>query len=323
MTILEALRQTATSIKTWAESKFLKKDEATADDFGIFVQANEPTNAVAGDIWIDTINDPTVVGGDVDDKITNAVSAEAMLRDSADRLLDSKITAMSEHTHDYVDTVMSDVAKYTFTIPAGESYTIIFDSGLHNALISCRAAVANRYASFVYSGYSIGGVRSNIYRIYGDAKITYGVRPDSTDGTNGMTLWNHGEHPLTCTVFSFIGTNPTAEAGDGGAIEVTYEHNHPDFVPGVEYCTTDRHNGTAVYKRLTTGGVLQYKVGESGTWKNYSEMTGANAYVDSKISTVLPSVTTADNGKVLMVVDGKWKAVDLTMSIDTNGVVSV
>lgn len=32
---------------------------ATADDFGIYVQASEPTKAVAGDIWIDTANDPT------------------------------------------------------------------------------------------------------------------------------------------------------------------------------------------------------------------------------------------------------------------------
>ena len=36
-------------------------DEATADDFGVYVQASEPTNAVTGDIWIDTINDPSYI----------------------------------------------------------------------------------------------------------------------------------------------------------------------------------------------------------------------------------------------------------------------
>ena len=36
-------------------------EEATADDFGIYVQATEPTNAVAGDIWIDTANDPSFI----------------------------------------------------------------------------------------------------------------------------------------------------------------------------------------------------------------------------------------------------------------------
>ena len=33
----------------------------SADDFGIYVQAQEPTDAVPGDIWIDTINDPTYI----------------------------------------------------------------------------------------------------------------------------------------------------------------------------------------------------------------------------------------------------------------------
>ena len=36
-------------------------NDTTADDFGIYVQANEPTDAVEGDIWIDTINDPTYI----------------------------------------------------------------------------------------------------------------------------------------------------------------------------------------------------------------------------------------------------------------------
>lgn len=36
-------------------------NEATADDFGIYVQAQEPTDAVAGDIWIDTANDPSYI----------------------------------------------------------------------------------------------------------------------------------------------------------------------------------------------------------------------------------------------------------------------
>lgn len=36
-------------------------EEATADDFGIYVQAQEPTEAVAGDIWIDTANDPSYI----------------------------------------------------------------------------------------------------------------------------------------------------------------------------------------------------------------------------------------------------------------------
>lgn len=37
----------------------------------------------------------------------------------------------------------------------------------------------------------------------------------------------------------------------------------------------------------------------------------------------VPTVTEADNGKVLMVVNGKWQAVSLNLSVDANGVVSI
>ena len=37
----------------------------------------------------------------------------------------------------------------------------------------------------------------------------------------------------------------------------------------------------------------------------------------------VPQVTEADNGKVLMVVNGKWQAVTLNMSIDANGVLTI
>jgi hypothetical protein len=50
MTVLEALRKTTESIRDWVNSK-------TADDFGIYVQDTEPTDAVDGDIWIDTASD--------------------------------------------------------------------------------------------------------------------------------------------------------------------------------------------------------------------------------------------------------------------------
>ena len=36
-------------------------NNATADDFGIYVQATEPSNAVAGDIWVDTASDPSYI----------------------------------------------------------------------------------------------------------------------------------------------------------------------------------------------------------------------------------------------------------------------
>ena len=57
MTILEALRTTVEQIKTWADTTFLRKDNVTADDFGVYVQDFEPDGAVDGDIWIDTASE--------------------------------------------------------------------------------------------------------------------------------------------------------------------------------------------------------------------------------------------------------------------------
>jgi hypothetical protein len=36
-------------------------DEATADDFGVYVQDTEPAGAIDGDIWVDTANDPSFI----------------------------------------------------------------------------------------------------------------------------------------------------------------------------------------------------------------------------------------------------------------------
>lgn len=47
-----------TSVATQINSAL---EQATADDFGIYVQASEPTSAVDGDIWVDTANDPSYI----------------------------------------------------------------------------------------------------------------------------------------------------------------------------------------------------------------------------------------------------------------------
>lgn len=52
-------------------------------------------------------------------------------------------------------------------------------------------------------------------------------------------------------------------------------------------------------------------------------VTSVNGATGDVTIDALPSVTSADNGKVLMVVDGAWKLVNLNLSIDANGVVSM
>ncbi len=52
-------------------------------------------------------------------------------------------------------------------------------------------------------------------------------------------------------------------------------------------------------------------------------VTSVNGQTGDVTTSVLPTVTTADNGKVLMVVDGAWAVVDLNLAIDSNGVLSI
>ena len=74
MTILEALRTITESIKTWVESRFFKKGETTADDFGVYVLPSEPMDASPGDIWIDLSNDPTIIPTNYPEQLPNPYS---------------------------------------------------------------------------------------------------------------------------------------------------------------------------------------------------------------------------------------------------------
>jgi hypothetical protein len=55
------------------------------------------------------------------------------------------------------------------------------------------------------------------------------------------------------------------------------------------------------------------------------ELNGFAGWVDSELSKIptLPEITSADNGKVLMVVNGKLQLVSLNLSADANGVITV
>ena len=52
-------------------------------------------------------------------------------------------------------------------------------------------------------------------------------------------------------------------------------------------------------------------------------VTSVNGQTGRVMIDALPSVTTADNGKILMVVDGVWQVVTSNLSVDANGVLSV
>ena len=52
-------------------------------------------------------------------------------------------------------------------------------------------------------------------------------------------------------------------------------------------------------------------------------VTSVNGQTGRVVLNELPPVTTSDNGKVLMVVDGAWQVVTLNLSVDSNGTMSI
>lgn len=60
-----------------------------------------------------------------------------------------------------------------------------------------------------------------------------------------------------------------------GNVSGDWEYVNPPMNPGVEYRTTDRFNGKAVYKRLTTNDVLEYRLDGEDEWYPYINQIGA------------------------------------------------
>ena len=219
MTILEALRQVTTSIKTWVENNFFKKGETTADDFGVYVQANEPVDAVDGDIWIDTVNDPIAIEVNSPVQSVNGKMGNIML-------------TANDVGADPSGTADSEIATHNINTSA------------HNDIRLELEVIANQINSF-----------------------------DETDPT--VPSWAKASTKPSYT---------KSEVGLGNVDNVKqYSASNPPPYP----------------------------------------VTSVNGKTGEVTISALPAVTTSDNGKVLMVVNGAWQVVDLNLSIDTNGVVSV
>lgn len=83
-----------------------------------------------------------------------------------------------------------------------------------------------------------------------------------------------------------------------------WEHSNPPMYLGVEYRTTERIEGKAVYKKKDSSGKVMYRLDGSDTWNDYTEIVGAapatevqasytlatSAELDSTLSSVLSSL---------------------------------
>ncbi len=233
ISIFEALIQTAESIKTWAENKFLNKDEVTADNFGVYVQDIEPTNAVAGDIWIDTANDAT-----------------------------------------YIEPTLVETDP---TVPSW--------------------AKESTKPSYTKSEVGLGNV-DNVKQYSVNNPPPYPVT--SVNGKSGAVVIKTSDLTNDSGFISgYTETDPTVPSWAKAASKPSY---------------TKSEVGLG-----NVDNVQQYSASNPPPYP----VTSVNGKTGAVTIGTLPNVTTSDNGKVLMVVNGAWAVVDINLSIDANGVVSV
>lgn len=88
----------------------------TADDFGIYVQDTEPEDAVAGDIWVDTANDPSImehpvtsVNGEIGDVVIDIPSKTSELTNDSGYITSAPIQSVNGQTGEVILSVLPDV----------------------------------------------------------------------------------------------------------------------------------------------------------------------------------------------------------------------
>ncbi len=108
---------------------------------------------------------------------------------------------------------------------------------------------------------------------------------------------------------------------EGGGVP---EHNHEEYAlvahTHSEYATV---NELDVLMDTVNGKAAFDHTHDNYANSNHSHTEYAGVNHSHTEYMVLPTITSDDNGKVLMVVNGQWQAVTLNLLIDSNGTVSI
>ena len=436
MTILEALRVTTESIKSWVESKFLKKTDVdtalsatsenpvqnkvvnieienlktsienldvteqineaigaidypvdsvnnktgsvvlTADDLGVYVQPDEPTDAEEGAIWIDTANDPSVMEHDAPVKSVNGMTGNVVIE-----IPKAPVTS--------VNGMIGDVA---INVPLKTS-DLTNDSGFISNYTETDPTVpawakASSKPTYTKSEVGLGNVDdvkqysvdnpppypvTSVNGMTGDVIIEVGSGgeqiqsdwnqndPEQPDYVKNRTHWEEGptviewdgntegrECPADGAHYHVSNEIPTVEYFINGVATVTMEDGSAQEMPITEDEIAVEENGIfwmgvcvayvdeAVVSGMTFPKAGTYFLCQEGlgyvsklTYGSVTVHPIDEKFIPESIARVadipegLPAVTTADNGKVLMVVDGAWAVVDINLTVDADGVLSV
>lgn len=265
MTILEALRQVTSSIKTWAENKFLNKSDIAA-----WAKASSKPSYTA-----------TEVGADASGTAANTVSTHNT-NASAHNDLRDLISGLSTRLNTLAnsdDTTLDQMSEIVTYIKANKTLIDGITTGKVNV-----SDITNNLTTNV-SNKPLSAAQGVALKSLIDA-ITVPTKVSQLTNDKGY-------------ITGYTETDPTVPSWAKATSKPTY---------------TKSEVGLG-----NVDNVKQYSASNPPPYP----VTSVNGKTGAVTISALPVVTTADNGKVLMVVSGAWQAVDLNMSIDSNGVVSV
>ena len=289
-------------------------NDATAQDFGIYVQGTTPSNAVDGDIWIDTANDPIAMEIDAPVQSVNGKTGSVIItaddigaQVAGDYVLRSNIGSLAaKNTVSKSDLDSSVQSSLNKADSALQSFTE------KDPTVPSWAKAATK-PTYTKSEVGLSNV-DNVKQYSVNNPPPYPVT--SVNGKTGaLTLSASDVGALSSS--TKIPSKTSELTNDSGFIK-SYTETDPT-VPSWAKAST---KPTYTKSEVGLGNVDNVKQYSASNPPPYP-VTSVNGKTGAVTISALPAVTTSDNGKVLMVVNGTWKAVDLNMSIDANGVVSI
>lgn len=347
MTILEALRQVTSSIKTWADNNFLNKSDISA-----WAKKSSKPSYTATEVGADasgtaastvsTHNTNTSAHNDLRDLISGLSTRLNALADSDDTTLDqmSEIVAYIKANKTLIDGIttgkvnVSDIANNLTTNvsnkPLSAAQGVALKSLIDAITVPTKVSQLTNDKGYITSYTETDPTVPAWAKA--SSKPTYSASEVGADakGTASSAVSSHNSATNSHSdIRTSIQNLQTTVNGISVPTKVGQLTNDKGYITG--YTETDptvpswaKAASKPSYSKSEVGlgnvdNVKQYSASNPPPYP----VTSVNGKTGAVTISALPAVTTADNGKVLMVVSGAWKAVDLNMSIDSNGVVSV
>lgn len=292
MTILEALRQTTISIKNWAENKFLNKNNIDSD------LNSTSTNPVQNKAVSTEINNlkTQIDNIDVSKQIEDAIKDIDYPVDSVNGKTGAVILQASDVGALPDNTVIPSIDGLATETYVNEKVASLVDSAPEtlDTLNELAAALGDdpNFATTVAT--QIGNLEAKVGNTSVADQIDVALDEATADDFGIYVQANEPAGAVEGDIWIDTANDPTAMDVDAPVQSV------------------NGHTGNII---ITASDIGAQPAGDY--------VTSVNGKTGAVTISALPTVSTSDNGKVLMVVNGAWQVVDLNMSIDANGVVSV